>query len=79
MKDVPVRHGYGDKMARHAWPDLSKGRLMPARKDRKQSNKEQSERFKETARHIGVDESGKTFERAFKKLVPPKRPRTPNK
>jgi hypothetical protein len=38
------------------------------------SDKEQSERFKETAREIGADESGKEFERAFKKLVPVKKP-----
>jgi hypothetical protein len=32
----------------------------------------QSERFIETARKLGVDESGKAFDRAFKKLVPPR-------
>ncbi len=40
------------------------------------SDKEQSERFIETARELGVDESGKEFERAFNKVVrassPPK-------
>lgn len=32
----------------------------------------QKERFKEAARQIGADESGEAFERAFKKMVPPK-------
>jgi hypothetical protein len=34
--------------------------------------KAQIERFKETARKLGADESGDTFERAFAKIVPPK-------
>lgn len=36
----------------------------------KMTDKEQSERFKETARELGVDESGKEFERALEKIVP---------
>jgi hypothetical protein len=36
--------------------------------------KRQSERFIETARSLGADETGATFERAFGLLVPPKRP-----
>ena len=40
----------------------------------KLDDKEQSERFKQTARELGVDESGKSFERAFSKITPePKR------
>jgi hypothetical protein len=35
----------------------------------KTSNKEQTELFKETARKLGVDESGKEFERAFVKVI----------
>jgi hypothetical protein len=35
----------------------------------KLSDKEQSERFEETARQLGVDESGKHFEKAFQKIV----------
>ena len=35
----------------------------------KLSDKEQSERFKEAARELGVDETGEHFERAFKKLA----------
>jgi hypothetical protein len=34
------------------------------------SDKEQSERFKQTARKLGVDESGEKFDRALKKIVP---------
>ena len=34
---------------------------------------EQSRRFEEAAREAGADESGETFERAFGKIVPPKR------
>jgi hypothetical protein len=42
-------------------------------KQKKPSKKEQYERFAETARDLGVDdeESAKTFERAFRKIVPP--------
>ena len=35
----------------------------------KLSDKEQSERFTETARKLGVDESGKKFNEAFRKIV----------
>jgi hypothetical protein len=41
------------------------------KKPRKKTiDKEQAERFKETARELGVDESGKNFEDAFGKIVP---------
>ena len=44
----------------------------------KMTDKKQSERFIETARKLGVDESGKSFVQAFEKIVPPKRrPSTP--
>lgn len=39
--------------------------------------KTQRERFIETARAIGVDETGKEFERALTKIVPPKQPAKP--
>lgn len=32
----------------------------------------QAERFIDTARQLGVDETGERFEKAFEKLVPPK-------
>ena len=35
----------------------------------KLTDKEQSERFKEAARKLGVDESGEAFERAFSKIA----------
>jgi hypothetical protein len=39
-------------------------------------DREQFERFRETARKLGVDDekSTETFESAFRKIVPPKRP-----
>jgi hypothetical protein len=49
-----------------------------AKPKRKQDNKEQSERFIEKAREIEADESGKAFERAFKKVSPPKKPHPPS-
>jgi hypothetical protein len=39
----------------------------------KLSDKAQSERFIEAARKLGIEETGETFDRAFKKVVPPKR------
>jgi hypothetical protein len=39
----------------------------------KLTDKEQSERFKETARKLGVEEN-EDFEKIFTKIVPPKRP-----
>lgn len=38
----------------------------------KPDDPEQSKRFIDAARGAGVDETGKEFERAFKKIVPPK-------
>jgi hypothetical protein len=38
----------------------------------KMTKAEQSERFKETAREIGMSEGREDFERAFRKIVPPK-------
>ncbi len=47
---------------------------MPAKKN-PITEAERSQRFKETARELGADETGETFERAFKKIVPPKKPK----
>ena len=44
----------------------------PKPKPKKKPDKEQIERFKETARKLGADEHVEVFERAFEKLVPPK-------
>lgn len=38
------------------------------------TDKAQSERFIETARQLGVEETGEGLERAFEKIVPPKAP-----
>ena len=46
---------------------------MPKRKEPPLPPKEQFKRFVETAREIGVDESGKEFERAFKKIASTKK------
>lgn len=47
---------------------------MPKAK-KKPTQAEQSKRFVETAKALGVDESGKLFEKAFKVITPQK----PNK
>jgi hypothetical protein len=49
-------------------PQKSKARASP-RKTGKASQKPQRERFIETARAIGVDETGKEFELALKKIA----------
>jgi hypothetical protein len=45
-------------------------KLKPKRK--KLTQKEQSERFKKTARELGCDESEDALERAFEKVLPRK-------
>lgn len=49
----------------------SKTRSPPKKAAKKQrvQEKEQSERFIETARMLGADESGGPFEKTFKKIV----------
>jgi hypothetical protein len=53
---------------------MEKAGAKPRKKQRKPklSDKRQFKRFKETARKLGVDENEENFERAFKKIVPPK-------
>ena len=46
---------------------------MTKQKDAKPPRKSQRERFIEAARKVEADETGAKFERAFKKLVPPKK------
>ena len=48
---------------------------MPKRKEPELDPKEQFKRFKEAAKKAGVTESEEEFERAFKKIVPPKKGR----
>jgi hypothetical protein len=50
-----------------------KARASAGKARKPQNQKEQSARFIEAARAVGVDESGKEFDRAMKKLVPPRR------
>ena len=45
---------------------------VKARPKPKFTDKAQSERFIETARKLGVEETGEAFEDAFRKIVPPK-------
>jgi hypothetical protein len=51
-------------MAKAAGPPKSKPKSKP-----RLSDKEQSERFKQTARELGVDESGKEFESAITEIL----------
>lgn len=41
----------------------------PAKPKPETTDKEQSERFKQAARELGVDESGEQFEKAFKAIA----------
>jgi hypothetical protein len=47
---------------------------MPARTNQI-TETERSRRFIETAKQLEADETGERFERAFKKIVPPKKPK----
>jgi hypothetical protein len=49
-----------------------KTRRAPDKRGAAEKQKEQSERFIKAAREAGVDETGRKFERALKKLVLPK-------
>lgn len=49
-----------------------KQKRNPKNPTKKMTQAEQSERFKETARKLGADESGETFERAIKGLLKPR-------
>jgi predicted RNA-binding Zn-ribbon protein involved in translation (DUF1610 family) len=51
---------------------------MPRKKPPPPDEKPQRERFIEAAREAGVDETGEAFERAFAKIVPPKRRPVPD-
>ena len=45
---------------------------MPAKKPPPKDEKPQKQRFMEAAKAAEVDESGKAFERAVRKVVPPR-------
>jgi hypothetical protein len=54
---------------------MAKAGTKPTRKPKKKTkltDKEQSERFIETARKLGANESAEDFEVKFRKIVPPK-------
>lgn len=57
-------------MASGDHPDTS--RKPSGKKTTKLSQKEQSERFKETARELDVDESGDDFDAALRRILPKK-------
>ena len=56
-----------DKLLR-VFAHLSNASLVTKKKRIKKDDKEQSQRFVETAKKLGADESGRSFARAFKKL-----------
>lgn len=49
---------------------------MPKKNPPKPDEKPQHERFKEAAREHGADKNAEAFERAFGKIVPPKKPQS---
>ena len=55
-------------------PQGSKPKATKAPKDK--DERPQIERFKETARELGVDVSGAEFMRTLRKVVPPRSPGT---
>ena len=52
---------------------------MPKRKEPPLPPKEQFKRFVETVREREADETGKEFERAFKKVAQPRKAATPSR
>jgi hypothetical protein len=46
---------------------------MPTRKTHKQDNPEQSKRFVDMAREVGVDENPSAFDHAFDRVIHPER------
>jgi hypothetical protein len=52
---------------------MEKAEKPKPKKKKNPSKKDQYGRFVETARRLGADESEETFDRAFRKIVPPKR------
>ena len=50
----------------------TRSKATPKRPSRKIADKAQFDRFVETARKIGVDESADTLDRAFDRIVKPK-------
>ena len=54
---------------------MASPKRKPKPKPKKEApDREQSERFKETARKLEADKSGSLFERALRAIMPPKTP-----
>jgi hypothetical protein len=51
-----------------------KPKRKPAKPTKKMTQAEQSERFKQTARKLGADESGEAFERAVSRVLSKRHP-----
>jgi hypothetical protein len=58
---------------------MAKADIKVKPKRKKLTQKEQSERFRETARKLECDESEDALELAFRKIVPPIRPTSDGK
>lgn len=56
-------------------PKAGGAKKRPTKATTKAKEKPQRERFIEAARAIGVDETGKEFDVALAKIIPPLRPR----
>ena len=52
---------------------MARRKAKPRSDARRSTDKQRLERFKETARMLGIDENSETFARAFAKLVSPKK------
>ena len=70
LKEVSAPMASGDRRNTRPARDAGSGSASPSKKRKKMTQTEQSERFIETARQLGVDESGEEFERAVKILLP---------
>ena len=51
---------------------------MPKKKPPKKGEKPQSQRFIETAKEVGADQTGEVFDNAVKRIVPTKPPQKPH-
>ena len=59
---------------RNRGASLDGGAKMTKKKKAEPDDQAQSDRFIETARRLQVDETGGTFERVFRKILPAKQP-----
>ena len=54
-------------------PQKSKTGRDPKKVEKPKDQKEQSARFIEAARKVGVDETGREFDSAIRRIIPPKK------